>query len=279
MLSRFLIFIFGLMAVMALYFSWSIDARYSFWIIPPAILTAAALVLAPQIDWWWAKQKQPRTDVQIVKLLESKMPFFHHSPSAVKMFLLHRIELFIRAFDWIPQGFETIPADAQYVVCAYSVQLTHLKEKFLFQNWEKLVFYKHPFPSPQYPRNLHNSEIFIEDRVVIFNIQALMAGFLDPNTHFPVGLYELGRVYCHSFKVNLTDALNTFSESDFEKISEKHWNWVTGGIGLESIDPDGLAVVGYYQFNEKMKIIRPDIFEKCAKEFGEIYKKMEIPKQ
>ncbi len=268
MLSKLLIFIFGMMAVAALYFSWTYDAQYSFWIIPPAIIATIAIVMAPQIDWWYVMQRPPRTDEQIVRMLDMKMPFFHHAIPPVKMFLLHRIELFMRAFDWMPQGFETIPGDAKYVVSAYAAQLTHLKDKFLFKNWEKVVFYKHPFPSPQFPKSLHNSEVYFEDHVMIFSIEELMAGFLEPISYFPVGLYETGRVYTYAFKVNFTDALNMLTEEDFEKISDKPWVWVKEGIGLDSIDPDGLAVVCFYLFPEKMKVVVPEIYSRCLKEFG-----------
>ncbi len=268
MLSKLLIFIFGMMAVAALYFSWTYDAQYSFWIIPPAIIATIAIVMAPQIDWWYVMQRPPRTDEQIVRMLDMKMPFFHHAIPPVKKFLLHRIELFMRAFDWMPQGFETIPGDAKYIVCAYAAQLTHLKQKFVFKNWEKVIFYKHPFPSPQFPTTLHNSEIFEEDFVMIFSIEALVNGFLEPLVHFPVGLYEMGRVYSSVFKVNFTDALKPLTEDHFMKISDKNWNWVTDGIGLEMVDPDGLAVVCYFLFPDRMSEVAPEIYSKCAKEFG-----------
>lgn len=268
MLSKLLIFICAFIALGVLYASWTYGSEYSTWLIPTVVVGSVVIVLAPQIDWWWLMRNPPKTDLQIIKMLELKMPLFRESSPPIKKFLLHRIELFMNAFDWMPQGFETIPADAKYVLCSYAAQLTHLREKFLFKYWEKVIFYKHPFPSPQFPKHIHNSEIFVEDNVMLFSIEALIAGFLDPYTHFPVGLYEIARVYGHSFKVNFTDAISGLSESDFEKISGKPWSWIHDGLGLDSVDPDGVAVVCFYLYPQEMEQVVPIVFERCAKEFG-----------
>ncbi|GAB1397039.1 hypothetical protein MASR1M65_18180 [Saprospiraceae bacterium] len=252
MLSKILIFICALIAISVLYLSWTIDTDYSTWIIAPVVIGTTALVLAPQIDWWWLKRYPPKTDEQIVRMFEKHLPVFAAQPGPGKAFLLQRTELFMKAFDWNPQGFETIPADVQYVLSFYAAWLTRQRQNFLLKNWEKVILYKNPFPSPAFPRQFHNSEIYHEDHVMIFNIQAVMNGFLRPDLQFPVGLYELARIYCNVFGLNITTADRSITPSNIKSVTGAEWQWVTSGIGLDEVDPDGLAIVCYHFFNHQV---------------------------
>lgn len=268
MLSKALIFVCSLFALLALYLSWTYGAEYSRWIIAPVVVGATVLVMAPQIDWWWLQRYPPKTDLQVVRMFEKYLPRFASEHQSARNFLLYRTELFMKSFDWTPQGFETIPADARYVISVYAALLTRLREKFLLTGWEKIIFYKNPFPSPQYPKNFHNSEIFAEDKVMLFNIQALMNGFLNPAHQFPVGLYELARVYNDVFQLRFTDAGNVISKDNFSSISGGPWEWITEGIGIDDVDIDGLAVVCYFLFPDNLNQTLPVIFERCKAEFA-----------
>lgn len=268
MLSKILIFICALIAISVLYLSWTIDTDYSTWIIAPVVIGTTALVLAPQIDWWWLKRYPPKTDEQIVRMFEKHLPVFAAQPGPGKAFLLQRTELFMKAFDWTPQGFETIPADVQYVLSFYAAWLTRQRQNFLLKNWEKVILYKNPFPSPAFPRQFHNSEIYHEDHVMIFNIQAVMNGFLRPDLQFPVGLYELARIYCNVFGLNITTADRSITPANIKSVTGAEWQWVTSGIGLDEVDPDGLAIVCYHFFNHQLCEVLPEVHHRCRQEFG-----------
>lgn len=264
MLSKILIFIFSMCAIAILYYAWTYEGDYAIWLLVPVVLCAVSIVMAPQIDWWWISKYPPKTPIAIKKMFEAKSDYFRQTDISLKDFFLHRVEMFYKAFDWIPQGYDTIPGDVQYVLCSYAAQLTMNKSKFMFKEWEKIVLYKHPFPSPQFPKALHNSEIFMEDKVMLYNIEAVMLGFLEPYTHFPVGLYEMSRAYCETFKLKLVNDENDFNTEHAEKIIRTTMDWVTSGVGLNIIDMNGLAIVFYFLFPENMKIIRPELFAKCA---------------
>ena len=52
------------------------------------------------------------------------------------------------------------------------------------------------------------------------------------------------------------------------KISGKPWSWIHDGLGLDSVDPDGVAVVCFYLYPQEMEQVVPQVFERCVKEFG-----------
>ena len=268
MLSRILIFVFAMFALAILYYAWTYEGDYSIWLVVLVVLCAVTIVMAPQIDWWWISKYPPKTPIPIKKMFEAKSNYFRQIDNSLKDFYFHRVEMFYKAFDWIPQGYDTIPGDVQYVLCGYAAQLTMNKDKFLFKHWEKIVLYKHPFPSPQFPKALHNSEIFQEDNVMLYNIEAVMLGFLEPYTHFPVGLYEMSRAYCETFKLQLIKDENDFNTEHAELISGKAFDWVTSGIGLNRIDMNGVAIVFYFLFHENLQKYKPELFAQCTKVFG-----------
>ena len=268
MFSRIIISLLSLIAIGILYVCWSIDEKYAPYLIPVGLLIAAAIVFTPQIDWWWAKRYPPKTDKRVIQFMEKFSPYYLSLTPPLQKFFLHRMELIIKSLDWMPMGFEDIPADAQYALASYIAQLSQNREKFLFKYWEKIVLYKHPFPSPQFPKELHHSEIFYEDHVVLMDFPQMIKGFINPYEVFPIGLYEMIRVYLHDFKLNLDFKPDSFSEELFTAISGKDFSWVKSSTGLDLIDGEAVAVVCFFLFPEKTKALAGEWYEECRSVFG-----------
>ncbi|HMG15866.1 MAG TPA: hypothetical protein VK590_10480 [Saprospiraceae bacterium] len=268
MFTRILLSFFGFLAIGVLYASWTIDEKYAPILIPIGIIIAAIIVFTPQIDWWWSNRYPPKTDKRVIQFLETFYPYYNSLAEPLQKTFLIRAELIIKSMDWTPMGFEDIPADVQYVISTYAVRLSLNRQKFIFKYWEKVILYKHPFPSPQHPKQLHHSEIFYEDNVVLFDFPHLIKGFINPDNVFPIGLYEMARIYLHDFKVELGFNPHSFNEAVFSAISGKDFDWIRSSIGLDVLDGEAIAVVCYFLYLDKTMELMPDWFINCKKEFG-----------
>ena len=176
----------------------------------------------------------------------------------------------MEANEFIAKGMEDVPPDVKAVVAASVVQLTFRQEDYLLNKFEHIVVYPHPFPSPQHPKQWHASELFEEDGVIMFSAEQLMAGFAQPTKFFHVGLYEYAKVFmrCHP-EVIMPDLLEDIwnkleTISGFSKEAVEKW------VGLNNLNVMAVAVVHWFVFNEKFKMILPDVFYGFEKIFGKI---------
>ncbi len=268
MFTRILLSLFAFIAIGVLYASWMIDEKYAPLLIPLGIIIAAIIVFTPQIDWWWAKRYPPKTDKRVIQFLETFYPYYCELTEPLKRSFLIRVELIVKSLDWMPMGFENVPADVQYALSTYLARLTQKREKYIFKYWGKIVLYKHPFPSPQHPKQLHHSEIFYEDNVVLLDFPQMLKGFINPMEVFPIGLYEMIRIYLHEFKVDLGYERDTLPEALFTSISTKDFNWARSSVGLDVLDGEAIAVLCYFLYPDNTKELIPEWFMSCIKEFG-----------
>lgn len=185
---------FVLLALFCFYMAWNGQDNWAVGIIICVVMIAGVYVLSPQIDWFWYQKYPPRLDEDVKKLLERSPLVTQLSPGERVVFET-RTALFMMAKDFKGQGIDSIPEDVKAVVAASAVLVTLHQEDYLFPNYETIILYKHPFPSPQYPNHFHSSEVFDEDGVLLFCIEHLMKSFLSPYEFYPIALHEWTQVY------------------------------------------------------------------------------------
>ena len=136
--------------------------------------------MGPQIDWWWYERYPPDVDAPVKKMLDKMNPFYNRLNETEKKKFRNRLQLFVTATNFMPKGWEKIPEDAKYAIAANAIQLNFHKEEFLFPQYENIVVYPSPFPSPQYPEHFHPSEVFRKDGVMLFSAEQIIWGLLNP---------------------------------------------------------------------------------------------------
>lgn len=198
MLSRFLYPPLVLILIVLLYLLWEVDDRFSWYLIPVVILLAMVYILSPQIDFWWSKRYPPDLDPPLRRLLE-RSPFYSRLAPENRKKFRDRVALFMQAKDFKGQNLESIPEDIKAVVAAAGVQVTFDREEYLLPAYETIIFYPHPFPSPQFPQHWHISEIFDEDGVILLSAEHVLRGFLEPKRYFNVALYEMARAASRNY--------------------------------------------------------------------------------
>ncbi len=242
-----------------------IDEDYALWLIGPVILAAAVFIMGPQIDWFWYQKHPPKLDLLEKKLLIKKVRFYPTLPTELKEKLEHRVALFNFSKNYKGMSIPSVPEDVKIMMAISASTLTLGFEDYLLEKYEQVILYQHPFPSPQYPDQLHISEIYDEDGVFLFSIQPLMYGFVNPKQYFNIALYELARVVNQELSTGEIKALQSYSLDDILAISGTNQTDLEKYMGLNEIDIKAVAIVQLMEFPKAVKQYAPKLFnELCA---------------
>ena len=269
MFSRLISIPFILMALISLFLAWEVHRSYSIYIVPPVLILALIFVLSPQINWWWYSRRPPDLKPVLRALLERAPGFYHRLGPDDQLKFRQRMALFVMAHEFMPEGIEAVPPDAEAVVAASAITVTFGQEDFLFKKkYERIIFYVHPFPTPQYPELFHTSEVFDEDGVLLFSLEHLFRGFMQPQQYFHLGLYEYAKVF-----------MRTWPSARFPQVEEAYWpvlerisgfsrKAIEEWVGLPDISPVAVAAAHFFIFPEAFKQEWPEAFEQFGTAFG-----------
>ncbi|MEM9929350.1 MAG: hypothetical protein AAF840_06005, partial [Bacteroidota bacterium] len=241
------------------YLAYSDDQSWAYCGIPLVVLIAGTMALGPQIDWWWWRRYPPAVSDTLQRMLQSKFAFYQNLDSTGKSKFRTRLALYIRGNDFTAQGPKEIPGDIQAMAAAYAIQVGWHQDNFLLSPFEKIVFYVQAFPSPQYPKHWHASEVFAPDGVVIFSSEHLVKSFVDPNSYYPIGLHEYVKVHQHIYSeipLPLTDE----DWPRLQDIAGFSLDTIQQWIGLDDFGPNTVGMVYYHQYPEALERVLPAAF-------------------
>ncbi len=242
-------------------------SQYSFWLIPLVITLAALYVLHPEIDRWYVKNNPLKLPKGMLRFIEDHVPFYRLMNATQKKDFESATSIFLKNTTFMPQGFERVPEDLKVVLAANAHILTafqpHWHKKL--QPYENIVIYRHPFPSPQYPKYLHSSELYVKDQVLLFCADHFMKAFRFPQQFFNTAMYEWAKVLfiekAPEFDVNL-QALPEISGFQNSVVIEY--------IGLPEpyIQWEAVATTYFFTFPVRYKMHMENSYEKISEYFG-----------
>ncbi len=258
--TRILAAPFLIILVVMFYLSFTIDESYSVFIISTSVILVLLYIFSPQIDWWWYLRYPPELDESFRQLLRQQHPFYMQLSPEHKLKFRQRVALYRLAKDFMSQGMEEVPEDLKFFTAVSGVHLTFGWDDYLLPKFEKIIIYPHPFPSPQYPEQFHASEVFEEDGVILFSAQHLVKGVLEPQRHFPVGLYELSKVMILSYPEKSWPKLSDDSWERLEQISGVSREALVQYINLKDIEPLPVSMVYFLSFPEAFLQEWPELY-------------------
>jgi hypothetical protein len=269
---------FGLWTVIFLVLAFFKDDGYwAIWAAPAFVFMAVAYVMSPQINWWWYRRNPPPLSMGATKLLEEHFLYYKRLSPDLKIRFRERVALFmlgnefirpVRADDSEAQQLRnTVPEDLKAAVAAFATQVSFGKAEVLVSKYEHFILYPHPFPTPQY-NNLHTSEIYDEDGVVLLAADPLMMGLNNPEFFFSIGLYEFAKIFSKTISPVASSLAkeNTFdlTENDWSllnKISGMTKETISGVVGLYDLDDFGIAAHHFFTFPDLFKSSLPDLYQ------------------
>jgi Glucose-regulated metallo-peptidase M90 len=254
----FVIIFFG-----ALYLAWEKDKNYATYMIPCVVILGIIYALSPQIDWWWYEKHPPSLDPPFEKQLSTYFNFYKNLDEVGKKKFRDRTALYLFANEFRAPNEETVvPEDFRSWIAAHAVQVAFGQKEFLMPKFETIIVYSKAFPSPQFPKHLHASEIFEEDGVLLIGAEPMLRGILKPNEYYNITLYEYAKIFALSYPNYRFPSLedNDKTWAALEAISGKNKAWVTQCLGLPTVDIQAVAVHHFFQYAERFKEVLPQVY-------------------
>lgn len=262
MLSRYLNLPFGLGAIILGTLAFFCKEAHVTYLIFGALACVIAMIglyfFSDVIDWKWYRDNPPTVEDEMRELLSKRLPYYQNLSADDKAKFENRVELYVRANEFIPNGWEHVPYDIQAWVAVNPVMLTFHQEDFLLSDYERVVIYPHSFPSPQYPEQFHCSEVFTEDGVLLFSAEKLLPGVMQPRAYFNIGIYEYAKVYklMHA-NIDYPEMTNLDWRA-FERIVNYTQQKLEHYIGLDNLDQWGVLTVLFFSHPKEMNAQLPD---------------------
>jgi len=239
------------------------------WIIPPIIILTAIYVFSPQIDWWWYKRNPPDLDPKLKQFLHRVSPFYRSLKPEGKDRFEKRVFFYLLGNDFSGMNMEDgVPEDMKAAISIYPVTMTFNQEDFMMNPFERIVLYKHPFPSPNM-RFLHACETNQEDGVILFSIEQLLQSQLNPSAFIDIGFYEYAHVYTYKFGDTLEDL--GLKEADWEIVNEVQGlnkDNISKFTGFEEPSLLGSLTAVFFTNPINLKKLFPDMYSRLARYYN-----------
>jgi hypothetical protein len=149
---------------------------WSYYLIIPVLAIAAALALNPQIDEIGYKLWKPKADPTIQKIILASSPSSSWIYSEdYNVFFSKSLDQ-IRVTDFMGMKVDDIPTDVKVMCIFPGLLLDYLFGTKLLKEYDRVVLYKSPFPSPQF-NEWHTSEVHHEDGMIIMSLAHLIPNY------------------------------------------------------------------------------------------------------
>lgn len=233
-------------------------------ILPAALLLAGVYVLGPQINFWWSSRYPPQLEKPALGFLEKYHDFYRSLGTEQAAEFRRRLILIRMAKDFKSQAQDDMPEEVRLVYAANLAHLTFGLDEFLLPDYETVVVYPRPFPSPTYPKTFHASETFDEDGVLLFAARQLLNGFTQPEQFYNLCLHEQAVALMHSHP---DWDWPTFGDDTWEhlsQISSFSREAITEWIGRPDVELTAVAIVHFLQFPRQMMTQMPGMYQQLS---------------
>lgn len=159
-------------------------------IVPFAIMTVGFLVFKDLIDRWGFKFQDVKLDEKVLRMIMTEYPTLtSYDVDQLKTFSTRLVYFLHSRESYLVLG-ETEKLDMYHTILLATPAVIIAMEgsEDLAPDIERLVAYKHPFPSPK-KQFLHAAEYDPEDGVMILSIEQLMQSLRLPEEYYHIAFH------------------------------------------------------------------------------------------
>ena len=173
-------------------------------------------------------------------MLLNTAPHFASLPIDQKKMMEDRMRRWIIKKEFINQNKQDAPEDVKYIMAYYAILLTLHQSNYMYDGIDRIVFYHHPFLTPEYPEDVHIVEVEPKDGTIIISVPDLLKG------HLEKGYYNLAlHASAIAFKEKYIQQPVVWTDNIWERleqISSIDHNRLEDYIGVPVTDPWPVAV-------------------------------------
>ncbi|MBX2815882.1 MAG: hypothetical protein KTR24_07785 [Saprospiraceae bacterium] len=241
--------------------------QHSIWLVVPVLLLAMLYMVHPELDRRWRERNPQRLPSGMIVFLERFLPGYPLLNAEQRGSLHKELDLYLQHVEFLPQGFSEIAEEFKAAVCAHMALLHAIDHQSAtaIADIGKIAVYRHPFPSPRYPKHLHASELHRHDGIAIFSATHAVEGYHKPQEYPNLILYEFAKLVGlpeMGQKAHDHDALSRVSGFAVDRLTAHL------GLPLEEIDLHALMLTYYFQFRSAFMKHFPEIGGGLDAHFG-----------
>ena len=246
-----------------------VEYEYFAWALVPITFLVLIYLFQPQIDYWWLDKNPVEIDEKVLKMLKETNPRYQNYSEKDRKEFDKRLVLYLEGKEFLAKGMEQdfeVPYDVRNLLAQIPVTMTMNKKDFLLKDFDRIIVYKHAFPSPRF-KFLHTVETHVEDGIIIFALDHAEAAFFSPDQYYNVAWHAYAEAY-----------IKTFPNQDYPEIVDSDWVKVESTLGydktsilktlgFETMDLMPVLITCYFLKPERFNKLAPSI----AKSFDKIF--------
>ncbi|MDX1685758.1 MAG: hypothetical protein R3275_11025 [Saprospiraceae bacterium] len=232
--------------------------QYSYFLIIPVVVVAASLALAPQLDeigykWWPTKADDTLKRI----LMQSSPSLIWVRPEDREAFFSMSINA-IRKMDFIGMKVDDIPTDVKIMSIYPGVLMEYLFGVDLLTEYNRVVFYKHPFPSPEY-KKWHSGEVHYKDGVLLLSLEQMIPNYTRSGDFyhivFDLWIRALLRSYPDVLNKDLLDQDIDWGKKDLNLEKARAY------LGLDIVLQRHVNMLAFFRYPQLSREKTPDLFK------------------
>ena len=252
---------------LAYQFPWS---NYLVWVIFPVSSLILIYLFSPQINYWWLCKHPIKLDQQVINMLNKTNPIYSTLNDERKLEFNNRLALFIEGKDFLAKGMEKdnneVPYDIRSLISQIPVTMTLNRPDFQWHKFERIVLYKHPFPSPRF-KFLHTAETEAEDGVVILSLEHVEKALFQRGLHYDVAWHAYAEAFIKGHPKISYPNLPADIWERIETVSPQSKEQIHGTLGYKAVDALPVLINLYFNYGEKVR----NEFPELVKDFDQIF--------
>lgn len=254
----------GLLIALGFLLTTQYGEHWSWLMVLPILLLVPTYVFGPQIKWWYWQRYAPDLPRMAAPILDM-FPFYQQLSPEQKREFRRRTFLVKESTQYIGKGIDNITEDVPLMLAAAATVVNFGHEAFLLGDFETVVLYKHDFPSPQYPNDLHAVEVYAPEGTLIFNLNKLVHGTVEPQKYIHLGMWAYCKVYCSMYPEVVFPVIN---QEAITSISGFPADKLRAYIGLPDLQTSELGAVLFFTHKASFQEQYPAVFKAYAQAFS-----------
>jgi len=259
-LSRVLLTFLGLATAFLAYQVFYLeDESLYFWFIPLVLLIIFVFAFKPQIDYFFYSLRKPKLPQELKNVLNRFDPFYQRLQGSAKEEFEIRLQLYLLSKEFISTTESKISEDVKALIASQHIKLCLGQKKYLYQEYERIALYPHPFLSPKYEDTAHASETEHDDGLILLSMDHTMKSLVQPGTFFNLSLYEFAQAFIQLHPELFKQA----SPIDEELLAAcRYWKKedIAKQIGLPDINTEAIGLVLYFDRSQRFKNHNPELY-------------------
>lgn len=223
------------------YFIFFEDRNDFIWLFAVSLLTLMiAYVFQYQIDQLMIRGVPQKIDQPMRQMLLNTAPHYASMTPQHALLIEDRMQRWIIKKEFINKNEQDAPEDVKVMLAYYAALLTIHQEDFLYDKIDRIVFYHHPFLSPDYPDDVHIVEVEPKDGTMILSVPHLLKGHLEKG-YYNIALHAMAEAFAYQYLKEKIEWPTDIWDK-LESISSMSKPGIENYLGMPLADPWSVAL-------------------------------------